>query len=421
MEDKTILGGCLDLGIAKPADYTLIAKKIIEENGNNLKFVVLMEGREPEFFLEYNKYNPEGFVKLNRQGPINYYPNQSDLKSFVKAFREIGIKVFYSFWIHDSRWVFERHPELLLTDCNGKQWHMNNFEFDFNPLLELKEDSVYGIKKGQKFVEYVISQYSKLHSDFGFDGLFIGDGGMGFRVFGDDSKDLRYFDYSKRNIEQFLTWSSNNNSSNNNINHYHKDCQLLNNIETQSTVVLSKDIHFNHFYDWIRWNCFQWAEFYKTLANYLHGIKNELAAFNCMNYGPKEAIFHGVDYKSISQAGLDYLVFQTYDYAGAKYFKIENKDIFTNLINLVNTKLLISKSCSNTKVLFTIETIDNVEKWDCPLRITLREAYTYYSEKIFDGKIWMSSADGAFIVWINNTPYEEFGKIKSILEFALFE
>ena len=116
MEDKTILGGCLDLGIAKPADYALIAKKIIEENGNNLKFVVLMEGREPEFFLEYNKYNPEAFVKLNRQGPINYYPNQSDLKSFVKAFREIGIKVFYSFWIHDSKWVFERHPELLLFE-----------------------------------------------------------------------------------------------------------------------------------------------------------------------------------------------------------------------------------------------------------------------------------------------------------------
>ena len=417
-DNKTpIVSGCLDLGIAKPDQYSTMVCKLVKEIEKNLNFVVLMEDRQPDFFLTYDKYDPDAFVMLNKHGPFQYYPNQSDLKSFVRAFNEKGVNVFYGFWIHENRWVYERHPELLLIDETGKRSHNNDFNSDFNPLSQLEKDSDYSINNGQQFVNYICRQYSKLSADFGFNGLFIGDGGMGFRRFGEEddddddnnnySKAVRYYDYSSSTIGQFV---------NSHYYRHHNSCMIFNN-QSFATDVLLNDIQSNHLEQWVEWNCFRWTQFYKILAEYLHANKHQFAAYNCMNYGPERALIHGVDYRSIAHAGLDYLIFQTYDYAWSQYFRLHNKDILTNLRELLCTKAYIHDS--NTKLLFTEETADSVEKWDCPLSHTLGEVFAYSSTRIFNHGDWDPAVDGAFIVWINDTPFDELGYLGSVLKSSM--
>src|SRR5689334_7200962 len=177
---------CLDLGIAKPNRYNKISNMMAEKE---IQFVVLMEDRQPDFFINYDKYSAESIVGLNKHGPENntYRPTQRDLRSFVETFRDEEIEILYGFWVHENTWIDERHSELLLTDSNGKSLSSESFVYDFNPLLKMKIDSEYGIRNEEEFAEYIYKQYSNLADDFGFNGLFLGDGGMGFRLFGDDS------------------------------------------------------------------------------------------------------------------------------------------------------------------------------------------------------------------------------------------
>lgn len=125
-----------------------------------------------------------------------------------------------------------------------------------------------------------------------------------------------------------------------------------------------------------------------------------------MNYGPCIAVAHGADYKAIANAGLDYLVFQTYDYAWGPYkFDILSKDITTNLFELLCTKAYIGKT--KTKLLFTTEVGDRVEGWKSPIAHTLGETYTYANTTFFDGERKRSCVDGTLVVWSNSlTPWE---------------
>lgn len=447
-----LISGCLDLGIAKPDDYDRVAKELGREE---VKLVVLMEDRQPDFFLKYDAYDAESYVRLNRHGPHNttYYPTQSDLKLFVKAFHEVGIEIQYGFWVHENRWTNKRHPELLLTDSTGSCLCSEYYTNDFNPLASMKEDFDYGIKDGEPFAEYVCKQYSNLADDFGFDGLFLADGGMGFRLFGDDGIGVNCYDYSNSSIIRFAA-----------SQHFHDthdhDCLLSkekieeklpkekstswtinNNSERMRTNDFSNDIWSYHQEQWIKWNCAEWSNFYKTIANYLHTNRNEkLGAFSCMNYGPEQAFMHGVDYNAIVESGLDYLVFQTYDYAWGTYFKLAKKDTMTNLQELVslNEHLLASSTRSKVKILFTAETSDSIENWQCPMAKTLEDTRVYsqslakaklgnsdnntlhnnsgriieYKEYADNNMLTTPITDGLFIVWINDTPIDQISQIK---------
>lgn len=445
------MGGCLDLGIAKPNQYTDISKMLADEK---IQFVVLMEDRQPDFFIKYEEYNPESFVRLNRHGPNSntyYYPTQEDMRSFVKAFHDARIEILYGFWIHENRWIDERHPELLLTDSNGKSLRSESFLYDFNPLLKMKLDAEHGIRNDERFAEYICKQYSKLADDFEFDGLFLGDGGMGLRIFGDDSIGVNRYDYSRYSMMRFVT-------SRYYQNYHDHDCLLvkekkdkdsLTKAATSSTMAsnqngltttdLSNDIWSYHQKQWIDWSCVEWSNFYKRLADYLHTSRSEkLGAYSCMNYGPEQALMHGIDYRGIAASGLDYLVFQTYDYAWGTYFKLKKKDMNTNFQELVslNKYLLESSLRSKLKILFTAETNDDIENWHCPPAKTLEEARTYsqditkrnaMSNNNFKANKNRSSieddgnnssmpstpiTDGFFVVWINTTPADMITKIR---------
>src|SRR5690606_2982498 len=75
---------------------------------------------------------------------------------------------------------------------------------DLNPLSFVTDAD----GKRMPFVDYVVKQYQQLDKDFGFDGLFLGDGLMGFRSFLDpygpyDFSDKQYVwtDFYRRMYE----------------------------------------------------------------------------------------------------------------------------------------------------------------------------------------------------------------------------
>jgi hypothetical protein len=265
-------------------------------------------------------------------------------------------------------------------------------------------------------VSYTCRQYSKLADDFGFDGLFIGDGGMGFRLFGDDSVGVNTYDFSNSSIVGFLESKQYRDDVDNN-----HDCILekeIGDINMTRSIIASHIWSF-HQKKWIEWNCTQWSNLYYTLASFLHAKgKHKLGAFNCMNYGPEEALIHGVDYKAIAKSGLDYLIFQTYDYAWATYFKLHNKDIRNNLEQLISLNNYLSSLKSKPKVLFTAETSDSIEGWNCPLPRTLEQVRAYStlvdssSCNFEQGSAARPLTDGFFIVWLNEVPGEHISKMR---------
>ena len=442
--DTEWFAGCLDLGIARPEKFNETAKMLANAG---LDFVVLMEDRQPDFFLTYDGYNPEAFVGLNRHGPHSYrsgsyYPTQKDLKQFVKVMLDEGIGVMFGFWMHENRWILRRHPELLLTDINGYQWHTSDYSADFNPLLDFQqEDNYHGIKKGDSFADYVCMQYGRLSGDFGFRGLFVGDGGMGFRVFGDDSLGTNHYDYSDASLDRFARSTFCNASS-------HLGKCLLDQASAESgptgqgfakfsPTEKARHIRIFHFDEFAQWACSEWSCFYKRLANFVHSANGLLGAYSCMNYGPAKARMHGVDYVEIARSGLDYLVFQTYGYAWGKHFGLPDKDIVANLDQLLSLResMCLNSPALSTKILFTAETSDSVESWQCPLQETLDQVWTYTSGRLRGPDNYNKAMEqnpqngtasqacnlhrtGAFIVWLNDVMPQEIYKIRETVELA---
>jgi hypothetical protein len=413
-------------------------------------FVVLMEDRQPDFFLTYDGYDSESYTRLNRHGPYDfssYHATHADTRLLVNTLHDAGIKIMFGFWIHENRWVARRHPELLLTDAEGNQQTTTDFSSDFNPLLEFqRDDEYYGIKRGDRFVEFVCRQYDRISSDFGFDGLFLGDGGLGFRSFGNDNIGVNFYDYSKVSLRRFLKSGLCDDKA------HQGSIECLLSEETISSIIdqdrkvregygldsvttskISADIRTFHFDQFINFSCAEWAGFYNRLATHLHKERADLfGAYSCMNYDASTARLHGVDYSAIAAAGLDYLVFQTYDHAWRQHFGLANKDILSNLTNLVSVQDEIrSVTEAHTKVLFTAETADSIEGWQCPIDETLEQTRLYscggqIDFNTIEGRTKASpsrintsrSADGFFLVWINETPRENIGRIRREFDAA---
>ena len=405
-------GGCMDLGVCKPDSYASVARVLSEEQ---FDFVVLMEDRQPDFFLTYDGFNAESYTRLNRHGPYGfgaYHPTHTDMKRFVRTLHDSGIGVMYGFWIHENRWIARRHPELLLTDCNGKIWATEDYSSDINPLLLFEQDdSYFGIKNGDRFSDYVCRQYDKISNDFGFGGLFVGDGGLGFRVFGKDGLGANFYDYSYESLDRFtgseFFAGTHADASECNLGHISQPASYEK--PGTYTIELSGDIHAHHQDQFVNWACAEWSLFYGRLADFVHSKGNRLAAYSCMNYSADEARSHGVDYSAIAKAGLDFLVFQTYAFAWGEHFRLERKDTATNLENLQSVKRQL-QSQPSCKVLFTTETRDSVENWRCPVEKTLRQVESYSGAD--------PAPDGLFVVWLNETTKQELSQIRATINNA---
>lgn len=300
---------CVDLGA--------FPKPLPDLSG--IETIVIMEDRTPEFFLGYESYQPCRPVPLNRHGPLKNWQTQEDLAELVAQLHNQEKKVLIGFWgfwgdglSQPSEWLLE-HPEL-----KPRKWGESDIG---NPFAVLK-------KEGVGFTQYIAGQYRKLHDDFDFDGLFLGDGLCGFRSF---IHPERYSDKSGEKRE--------------------------------------------------------WAEFYWKVAQAVHIRGGTLWAYDCMGFDYLESRRHGADYKLLAQVGLDVLVFQSYPTAWVKYFKLSGKKgLSQDIENFLSIKENVSGE--PTKLYYSLEMGDSREGWYPKHKTTKTQMIAF--QKHADGKflVW---------------------------------
>ncbi len=134
-----------------------------------LEGIVIMEDRDPEFFLSFDAYDPAADTGLNRHGPLHAWSTQEDLRKLVEQLHTQRIPAAIGFWNYGgsmfhrrTRWL-RRHRELAHVRWSSQLY----------PFVRLSPE---GITYG----EYIARQYARLRAAFGFDGLMLGDGFSGF-------------------------------------------------------------------------------------------------------------------------------------------------------------------------------------------------------------------------------------------------
>ena len=160
---------------------------ILAKNGINE--VVLMEDRDPQFFLNYDGFKDDKVVPLNRHGRKEDQWTMADLKKLVGKLQDEKIKVVIGFWGNtggkDGNEFIKRNWDSLSPMIPSSD--------DINPLSMVKDQT----GKEMSCADYIVKQYQQLESDFGFDGLFLGDGLMGFRSFLDPNGDYNTSDFNQ--------------------------------------------------------------------------------------------------------------------------------------------------------------------------------------------------------------------------------
>jgi hypothetical protein len=228
-----------------------------------LRELVLMEDRDPQFFLNYPGFNPTQPVPLNRHGSKQEVWTQADLRLLTEKMHQSGLKVTIGFWGNIEN---AANNEFLKRNWAQIQPVIPG-STDMNPLAIVRDTN----GREMAFADYVLSQYQKLHRDFGFDGLFLGDGLMGYRDFKDPNAP---YDFS-------------------------------------STTSL-------------------WTDFYKRLHQGVHEItpNGKLWSYDVMGKGTADSKKHGVDLTGITHH-LDSFVFQAYgsDAWGKDYMVLPGYDL----------------------------------------------------------------------------------------------
>lgn len=256
--------------------------------------VVLMEDRDPDFFLNHTEFDEAALVPMNRHKKWIDRWTHGDLKHLVEGLHESGVKALVGFWSNTGN--------RLLNPFIAQNWEALRpvipSSDDFNPLCFVRD------KAGSDmcFADYVTTQFEKLHRDFGFDGLFLGDGLMGYRAFMDP-----YGPYDAR-----------------------------------ETIPL-------------------WTDFFKRIHA---GLKStdptmELWAYDCMGNGSKLARRNGVDLAAIAPC-LDRYVFQAYgnDAWGSDYMSLPGYGLARDREQIQDLPEELS-----AKTVYTIGLNDEVEGW----------------------------------------------------------
>lgn len=393
------VGACVDLGAFRKNDPDRGASRFLDGAHGTVDWIALMEDRRPEWFLGFRPGSDDLDVPLNRHGPESGRWTRAEVRALVGALRAHGVRVLVGVWMHECAWVDERHPELLMRDADGRLWQdVVRKNADVDPLKRLRADAEHGIEEGLPFVEYLVRQYAALRAAFGFEGLFVGDGGMGFREFAHDGRDALHFDFDAAAVADFARSDA-----------YvaHEGCALRADGPSDAAELARRhaaDVRAHHASAWLAWTRARWKAFYARLADAIHAHDGTLAAYNTMNYDPVLAREHGVDFRDLAEAGLDVLVFQTYDWAWGPHGPLTpqaDKDAAANLAALLLTRGHVGHA-TPMRIVFTTETNDRVEGWRAPLDATLREIGAYGGARSFDGERWRPVADGTFVVWAND-------------------
>lgn len=134
-----------------------------------LEGVVIMEDRDPEFVLSFQRYEPTRPAGLNRHGPLRVWTTQEDLRTLVARLHEQGIRVAIGFWNYGG-WRFHRGPAWVRAHPELRQLPLSS---QLYPFVQLRAEGI-------TYAEYIGGQYDRVRQAFGFDGLMLGDGFCGF-------------------------------------------------------------------------------------------------------------------------------------------------------------------------------------------------------------------------------------------------
>jgi hypothetical protein len=150
---------CVDLGAFQ--------RPLLDLTG--LEGIVIMEDRDPRFFLAFEAYDPAADTRLNRHGPLHAWSTQGDLRELVERCHAQNIKAVIGFWNYGG-WMFHIKPRWLRIhrELTHVRWTSHLY-----PFVRLRPE-------GMTYAEYIARQYARLHAAFGFDGLMLGDGFCGF-------------------------------------------------------------------------------------------------------------------------------------------------------------------------------------------------------------------------------------------------
>lgn len=142
-----------------------------------IKRIALMEDRDPYFFLNFEEYDATEPVPLNRHGTGGEQRTDwtmADMKAFIDLAHQHGIEVYQGFWANTH---YAATNPFLSRNSHAEPVILGSD--DMNPLCEVTDAQ----GETMLFAEYIIRQYHKLADAFGIDGLFLGDGFMGYRSF----------------------------------------------------------------------------------------------------------------------------------------------------------------------------------------------------------------------------------------------
>jgi hypothetical protein len=134
-----------------------------------LEGVVIMEDRDPRFFLSFAGYETARPTGLNRHGPMRAWATHGDLRALVTQLQARAIKVAIGFWNYGG-WMFHRRPAWVRAHPELRHLALSS---QLYPFVVLQPEGV-------TYAEYIGRQYERLREAFGFDGLMLGDGFCGF-------------------------------------------------------------------------------------------------------------------------------------------------------------------------------------------------------------------------------------------------
>ena len=287
-----------------------------------LEGIVIMEDRDPRFFLSFTEYDAGRAADLNRHGPLHDWLTQEDLRTLVTQVHAQGIKVAAGFWNYGG-WLFHRKPPWVRAHPELRHMALSSQMY---PFVRLRPEGI-------TYAEYIGRQYARLREAFEFDGLMLGDGFCGFSSVWDPD---RYGDLARTIPE--------------------------------------------------------WTGFYRTIAEAVHGAGGLLLAYDQMGMSAGEAQGHGVDYRALAGAGLDVLIYQSYPQAWAGFWLESYRNRFDLAANTRNIATVTAAVLgTGTRVLYTVELGDSVERWWGEPRRTVEQ---------------MAALDplagGRFLVWAND-------------------
>jgi hypothetical protein len=158
---------------------------------DGLEGVVIMEDRDPRFFLSFAGYEAGRATDLNRHGPLHAWTTHEDVTMLVAQLHAQGIKVAIGFWNYGG-WLFHRRPRWIRAHPELRHMALSS---QLYPFVLLRPEGI-------TYAEYIGRQYARLHEAFDFDGLMLGDGFCGFSSIWDPD---RYGDLT-RTIPQWTAF-----------------------------------------------------------------------------------------------------------------------------------------------------------------------------------------------------------------------